>query len=186
MVNAPATPEFSRAVPLSEIGAATRPRHLVADAGERAALARRFGLLALDRLEADVTLHPDGAGYLVEGQLRGEAQQACVASGEPVPARIEEDFRIRFVAEAGHDAADAADAADAEVELDADDCDTLFHDGRAIDLGEAVAESFALALDPFPRSPDADAALKAAGVKEEGEAGPFGALAALREKLEKK
>ena len=35
-------------------------------------------------------------------------------------------------------------------------------------------------------SAHADAALKAAGVKEEGEAGPFGALAALREKLEKK
>ena len=113
--------------------------------------------------------------------LRGTAQQACVASGEPVPASIEDSFRIRFVAETGYDA-----EAEVEVELDADDCDTLFHDGRAIDLGEAVAESFALALDPFPRSPNADAALKAAGVKDESEAGPFGALAALKEKLEKK
>lgn len=179
MVSPTATPEFSRAVPLSEIGAATRPRHIAADAKERTALARRFGLLALDRLEADVTLHPDGTGYLAKGRLHGEAQQPCVASGEPVPARIEEDFRIRFVAEASYDA-------DAEVELDAADCDTLFHDGRAIDLGEAVAESFALALDPFPRSPNADAALKAAGVKDESEAGPFGALAALKDKLEKK
>lgn len=179
MVKSPATPEFSRAIPLSEIGAATKPRHIAADQKERVALARRFGLLSLDLLEADVTLHPDGAGYLAEGILRGTAQQACVASGEPVPASVEENFRIRFVAEASYDA-------DAEVELDADDCDTLFHDGRAIDLGEAVAESFALALDPFPRSPDADAALKAAGVKDESEAGPFGALAALKSKLEKK
>lgn len=179
MVKPPAAPEFSRAIPLSEIGAATKPRHIAADAKERAALARRFGLLSLDQLEANVALHPDGAGYLAEGTLRGTAQQACVASGEPVPASVEENFRIRFVAEASYDA-------DAEVELDANDCDTLFHDGRTIDLGEAVAESFALALDPFPRSPDADAALKAAGVKDESEAGPFGALSALRDKMEKK
>jgi len=179
MVSPPATPEFSRAIPLSEIGAATKPRHIAADEKERAALAKRFGLIALDLLEADVKLHPDGAGFLAEGKLRGVAQQACVASGEPVPASVEDSFRIRFVAESSYDA-------DAEVELDADDCDTLFHDGRAIDLGEAVAESFALALDPFPRSPNADAALKAAGVKDESEAGPFGALAALKEKLEKK
>lgn len=179
MVKPPAAPEFSRAIPLSEIGIAAKPRHIAADAKERAALARRFGLLSLDLLEADVALHPDGAGYLAEGILRGTAQQACVASGEPVPASVEENFRIRFVAEASYDA-------DAEVELDANDCDTLFHDGRTIDLGEAVAESFALALDPFPRSPDADAALKAAGVKDESEAGPFGALSALRDKMEKK
>lgn len=179
MVKPPAAPEFSRPIPLSEIGAATKPRHIVADEKERTALARRFGLLTLDLLEADVTLQPDGAGYIAEGKLRGAAQQACVASGEPVPAAIEENFRIRFVVAASYDA-------DAEVELDADDCDTLFHDGRVIDMGEAVAESFALALDPFPRSPNADAALKAAGVKDESESWPFGALAALKEKLEKK
>ncbi|MBK6708579.1 MAG: DUF177 domain-containing protein [Sphingomonadales bacterium] len=179
MVSAPATPEFSRAIPLSEIGVGAKPRHIEADEKERAALVRRFGLLSLDLLAADVAVQPDGAGYLAVGRLRGKALQACVASGEPVPASIEESFRIRFVAEASYDA-------DAEVELDADDCDTLFHDGRAIDLGEAVAESFALALDPFPRSANADAALKAAGVKDESEAGPFGALAALKDKLEKK
>lgn len=179
MVDMATSPEFSRAVPLSEIGAGSKPRHIVADDKERKALARRFGLLALDRLEATVSLQPEAAGYLAEGRLSGDAVQACVASGEPVAAHVEEDFRIRFVAESGFEA-------DSEMELDAEDCDTLFHDGRAIDLGEAVAESFALALDPFPRSPNAEAALKAAGVKDESEAGPFGALAALKEQLEKK
>ena len=179
MVTAPTTPEFSRTVPLSEIGAASKSRHLTASEAERKALARRFALLSLDSLEADVTVQPEGAAYLAAGRLHGEAQQACVASGEPVPAKIDEDFRIRFVAETGFEA-------ESEVELAEEDCDTLFHDGRVIDLGEAVAQSFALALEPFPRSPNADAALKAAGVKAEGEAGPFSALAALKEKLEKK
>ena len=34
---------------------------------------------------------------------------------------------------------------------------------KAIELGEAVAETLALALDPFPRSPSAEAALREAG-----------------------
>ena len=41
----------------------------------------------------------------------------------------------------------------------------------------------ALALDPYPRAPGAEAVLRAAGVVSEEEAGPFGALAALRGRL---
>jgi uncharacterized metal-binding protein YceD (DUF177 family) len=178
MVKPEPAPEFSHIIPLSEIGAAAKPRRIAANEAERAALAKRFALLSLDRLEADVALVPEGKNYIAEGRLWGDAVQACVASGAAVPARVEENFRICFAAEARFDE-------EAEIELDADECDTLFHDGRTIDLGEAVAQSFALALDPFPRSPNADAVLKAAGVKEEGEAGPFGALAALKDKLGK-
>ena len=70
-----------------------------------------------------------------------------------------------------------------EVELSEDECDIVFYEGGSIDLGEAAAETLALTLDPFPRSPGAAQALKEAGVISEEEAGPFGALAALRDKL---
>ncbi|NWN13490.1 hypothetical protein GY655_27460, partial [Escherichia coli] len=66
----------------------------------------------------------------------------------------------------------------------------VFYSGGAIDLGEAAAETLALALDPYPRSPAAEAALRDAGVISEEEAtrlaeesGPFGGLAGLRGKL---
>jgi len=72
-----------------------------------------------------------------------------------------------------------------EVELSEADCDVIGYEGGAIDLGEAVAETLALALDPFPRSPDADAALREAGVLSEEDAGPFAALKALKEKMGK-
>ena len=42
----------------------------------------------------------------------------------------------------------------------------------AIDLGAALADTLALALDPYPRSPSAEAALKEAGVLSEEQAGP--------------
>ena len=72
---------------------------------------------------------------------------------------------------------------DEEVELKADDLDTSFHDGAAIDLGTAVADTLALELDPYPRSANAEEALREAGVVSEEEAGPFAALAALKAKM---
>jgi uncharacterized metal-binding protein YceD (DUF177 family) len=56
----------------------------------------------------------------------------------------------------------------------------VFHDGAAIDLGTAIADELALVLDPYPRGPNAEAALKAGGVLSEEQAGPFAALAKLK------
>jgi hypothetical protein len=89
---------------------------------------------------------------------------------------VNEAVVLRFVA-------DDAESQGDEVELSAVDCDTIPYSGSAIDLGEAAAETMMLALDPFPRGPNAEAALRAAGVKSEDEAGPFGALAALKAKM---
>lgn len=173
------TPEFSRPLRLDRIGAGDNRIEIAADEAERAALARRFDLIALDRLEADYAVRRDAAGILATGTLRAAVAQACVATGAPVPARIDQPFTLRFLSEPGEDAPE-------EVELDADDCDTMFYTGGAIDLGEAAAETLALALDPFPRAPGAETALREAGVlREEDAGGAFAGLAALREKLGK-
>ena len=52
--------------------------------------------------------------------------------------------------------------------------------GTTIDLGEAVAQSVALAIDPFATGPQAEAARK---LLDEGSASPFAALAALKKDL---
>lgn len=167
------TPEFSRLRRLDTIGAGESRVSVEADAAERIALARRFGLIAINALAADYNLRRDATGIIARARLSGAVVQPCSVTGDPVPAKIEEDFAIRFVPEGG----DAAD----EVELSADDCDTVFYTGGAIDLGEAAAETLALALDPFPRSPGAEAALRDAGVLSEEETGPFAALAKLKQ-----
>jgi len=61
----------------------------------------------------------------------------------------------------------------------------VFHDGTTIPLGEALVDTLSLALDPYPRSPNAEAALKDAGVLSEEEASPFAVLAALKSQLDK-
>ena len=66
--------------------------------------------------------------------------------------------------------------ADEEIELGDADCDVIFSDGGAIDLGRAIADTLALSLDPYPRSAGAEAALKEAGVMTEEQASPFAVL----------
>ena len=67
-----------------------------ADEAERAAIARRLDLLGLDRFEAAVTLTRDGDTVRAAGRLSAAATQACVATGEPVPARIDEADDLVF------------------------------------------------------------------------------------------
>lgn len=168
--------EFARPVRVDTIGEMPRAITIEADLGERTALAGRFDLLALDRLAAELRLHRVGEIIHAEGNVDAEVVQACVASGESLRNRVAVPFTLRFVPEplvAEHD----------EVELGADDCDTIGYGDGVVDIGEAAAETLFLALDPFPRAPGADDALKAAGVLGEGEAGPFAALKALRDRL---
>lgn len=152
-------------------------RDFRANEAEREAIAKRLGLLGLERFEANVTLSKDGQKIDATGQVRAKVTQACVATGDPVASTIDEPFALRFLPEPDVDA-------DEEIELGEDELDVIFHDGTTIALGDALADTLALALDPYPRSPEAEDHLKEAGVLSEEEAGPFGALADLKRKME--
>ena len=147
---------------------------LVADDAERGAIAKRLGLPSLDRLDAHAALTRTAETIRAEGRLTASLEQSCVITGDPVATSLDEPFVIMFVPEP------PSSGADVEVELGEDDCDVVFHDGAIIDLGGAIADSLALALDPYPRSAGADAALKEAGILTEEQAGPFAILAKLR------
>jgi uncharacterized metal-binding protein YceD (DUF177 family) len=169
-------PELSRPVPVDSLGNDPRPLTVEADEAERAALARRFGLIAIERLSAEAVLTRAGEEVRAVGRLDGLVVQSCVASAAPVEAVLDEPFDLVFRPhpEIEHDE---------EVELGEGELDTIFYEDGAIDLGEAMAQTLLLGLDPYPRAPEAGEALKAAGVKSEDEAGPFAALASLRDKL---
>ena len=169
-------PEFSRPIKVDQIGRLAGNVHIAAKAEERMALMRRFGLIALDRLEADYGLGEENGAIVARGRIRATLSQPCVATGLPVPEQIDSDFLLRFIVE-GTDVIDSD-----ELELDVEDCDTIGYDGQVIDMGEAVAETMALVMAPYPRSPDADAYLKELGVLNEDQTGPFAALLALKNK----
>ena len=166
------TPEFTR--PLDVRQAEGQMPHLEASEAERAALAKRFGLVSIARLAADLVLSRQDRVVSAEGRLSAAFVQSCAVSGEDLPVTVDEPVSFRFVPEG------APGEPDEEIELDADDCDEIAYAGSHIDLGEAVAQSLALAIDPYATGPQADEARRRAGLLGEDQSGPFAALAALR------
>lgn len=146
---------------------------LTADEAERRAIATRLLIPKLDRLDAHAVLSRTGDTVRAKGRLLAALEQSCVVTGDPVAAHLDEPFDLMFICEPHADP-------DEEIELGEEDCDVIFHDGSAIDLGAAIADTLALSLDPYPRSAGAEAALKEAGVMTQAEASPFAALAQMK------
>jgi hypothetical protein len=168
------TPEFSRPFDLRQV----EGKHvdLVASDAECAGLARWFALVRIDRLAAELSLARTEDGAEGRGRLEAAIVQTCAISGEDLAVAIDEPLYFRFVPRSD------VDDPEEEIELGADDCDEIEYDGSIIDCGEAVAQSLALAIDPFATGPGAEEARRRAGIVGEGQAGPFAALAALRGK----
>jgi uncharacterized metal-binding protein YceD (DUF177 family) len=163
-------PEFSRPIDLRQV--LDKPVAIEANEEERAALARRFALVRIDRLEAEARLEADGEAVNATGRLRAAVVQSCAISGEDLPVAIDEPLALRFVPE--------QPVAEEEIELDESALDEIPFRGTAFDLGEAVAQSLALAIDPYVVGPNAERVRKEAGLLDEAAAGPFAALAALK------
>ena len=145
------TPEFSRRVPLARIGAEPYGQRISAGEAERMALARRFDLVSLDRLEADVELIPrtilgGKMTILLRANFEAVFEQSCIVTLDPVAGVLAERFELLYGPPEAEETAATLVGEDAAFEP---------LDGDMIDVGEAVAQEFSLALPPFPRSPDA-------------------------------
>jgi uncharacterized metal-binding protein YceD (DUF177 family) len=175
------TPEFSRPVAADTISNNPQHREIAAEAGEREALAQRFGLLSLDKLTAVLDLQRQAGDVIhVSGHLSAEAVQRCVISLVPVPVHLETDLEVSF-------GGAAAQPDEGDIDPVGIDAPEPLVEGR-IDLGEAVAQQFAVALDPYPRAPGASLGPEgftlgpSEGAGEGGGKQPFAALAALKKR----
>ena len=162
------TTEFSRPIRAAHIHADEQTHDLEADEAARAALAARFGLPGIAALSGRFTLHHERGG-IIAAQLAMTARvtQLCVITLEPFEADIAEQVELRFVPAAkleGDEEVLAPESLEGPDEIP-------YEDG-IIDLGEALAEQLALALDPYPRKPGAVLPDEAS----DGEANPFAAL----------
>jgi uncharacterized metal-binding protein YceD (DUF177 family) len=162
--------EFSRTADIRQIDAA--PLYLVATDSECAALARRFDLVAVKRLEATLSLVKDDAAVLATGTLSADIIQSCAISGEDLPVLIREALVFRFAPARQY-------CPDEELELEANELDEIEFTGTSFDLGEAVAQSLVLAINPFAEGPDAEH-VRREMLGDAAASGPFAVLAALR------
>ncbi|MEM7689346.1 MAG: DUF177 domain-containing protein [Pseudomonadota bacterium] len=154
-----------------------------ADERERAALADRFGIVSIEALSAQVELEQCQKGVRAQGALQAQITQICAVSGDPFRVAIEEPITLRFI-EHGSAALTPSDDDDIDFDLTTEDCEEIEYDGESFDLGEAVAQTLGLAIDPYAEGPNANAVRKKAGIVEEGQQdGPLAqALAALKGK----
>ena len=162
-------PEFSRPVPLARLGTEPFRQEISATLGERAALARRFDLVSLDRLDAVVELVRQGEDLvLLRAEFEAVFEQTCTVTLDPFAGMLAERFVLLY---------GPPEAEDAAAGMLGDELTFEPLSGDTIDLGEAVAQEFSLALPAFPRSPDA---VVEAGLPATDEAGPFAALSKLQ------
>ncbi len=146
MSTAPA-PEFSRLATVEALSAGA-PQQNAADARECAALAARYNVPAVRALSYAAQGAPWGPGGLrIHGTVTAALTQICVVTLEPVDTAFTEPFE-RFFAPASR-LEDAASLLDPEAE----EAPEPLRD--PIDIGEIAAEAAALAIDPYPRKPEA-------------------------------
>lgn len=177
----PARPELSRLFRASDVMNDDREVIISASPEECAALAKRFGYLAISQLEARISLTRwRRKGVRAAGELNARIIQDCTVTLEPVAEHVIEMLEALFWPKE-HEADLEDDGRSGEVfsELGEEDIPELFEEDR-IDLGELVAEWLALSANPYPRKdgaklPDSEGegSLKAA----ERPDSPFGVLA---------
>lgn len=147
---------FSYPVKVGHISANPVRIRLEANADELKALADVWNVLSVENLKAELQLTRwKRDGIKVKGELHSGVTQACIVSLEPVSSRINETFEHVFVPE-GSKLARIVTNEEGEIVLDPDGPDIPDQfTGDTIDIGAVVAEFAALAIDPYPRKPDA-------------------------------
>jgi uncharacterized metal-binding protein YceD (DUF177 family) len=125
-----------------------------ATADERAALAERLDLSALDELAFSYKLTPLSRGcFRLSGHWHAEAAQTCGVTLEPIALEFDEDLSVEFwppevwerqLAEAG------------EVAIEPDKEGPELIEKGVIDPAKLLEELLAVSLPPFPRRENAE------------------------------
>ena len=164
-------PEFSRPIKPRALPAGTIT--VEADEAERAALAKRFGITAIHSLTSEVEFGEKDGAVLAEGRLAATLEQPCAVTREDFTYEVSETFSLRFVP-AGRMGEYEEEA---EFELTEDDLDEIEYVGDSFDLGEAIAQELALAIDPYREGPGAEEAREQADIESDENRTPSGPLA---------
>lgn len=137
------TPEFTRKVALAKLSANKARFSMSASESVREALAKRFDLQEIGLLDAELEVWRVASGARASGEMVADVVQTCAISGEPVSEHIRTTVELLF---------EEGDESFTDMELDPDEPDHMPVEDGQIDLGEALAQSLYLALEPYPRA----------------------------------
>ena len=153
-------------------------RDIEADPATRDAMAEVAGLRAILSASASLDVTPKSGGrFHVAGHVRARIGQTCVVSLDPIENDIDEAIDLIFAPpEQIPELADLVDEA-AESDAEIPDPPEPIVNG-VIDLGRLATDALFLAIDPYPRKPDA--VFKPVIEAADPEDHPFAALKALQ------
>lgn len=149
--------EFSYLIKSGQIKDQAHEYRISADESQRQALAKRFDLVEIARLEGCFRLQHEHSGIIAARlKLYADITQICVVTLDPFSEHIEDAVDLRFVpAPMLNRLADASDDEE-EIALDSfDSPDEIAYEHDQIDLGAVLSEQLALVLNPYPRKPGA-------------------------------
>lgn len=129
-----------------------RPARLecAAEPGEFDAIAARLGVARVTRFElrAELSVLPEGDVYVARGDVSFMAERTCVTTLETFMEETVAEFEEFFTTAPtkATEPTDMNDPDESEIELLEDD---------RIEFGEIALQHAAMALNPYPRAPDA-------------------------------
>jgi len=142
--------EFGRIVDCAQLGRSIETHRIEADKNESKALADRLDIPDIEALSAKIDVSRTSEGLIrLNGKLEARYVQNCIVTLEPVQQEVNEDFELFF-----KEVAEGEGSHKVDVPIENDLSPEPFEQGR-IDIGEAVSQQLALALDPYPRAPGA-------------------------------
>jgi hypothetical protein len=153
-------------------------RDIEANEAVRQGIAELGGLREVLAASASLDVTPmSGSRFHVEGRVRARIGQTCVVTLDPIENDIDEPIDLIFAPpeQIPEMAALVEEAAESEVEIP--DPPEPIENG-VIDLGRIATDALYLAVDPYPRKPDA--VFEPPVVPEDPEDHPFAALKALQ------
>ena len=153
-------------------------RDLEADQATRAAIADVGGLREVLSVQASLDVTPlRGGRFHVAGHVRARIGQTCVVTLDPMESDIDEPIDLIFAPpDQIPQMAALVDEAE-ETDEDTPDPPEPIENG-IIDLGRIATDALYLAVDPYPRKPDA--VFEPPVVPADPEDHPFAALKALK------
>lgn len=154
--------------------------HQSANADMRANLAEALNIEVCNSLTCDIDLAPAKRGrFHGTVHIKAGITQTCVVTVEPFDSALDETVRVEFWPEKQIAAWDADRGEEAEIDENTPDPEPIEDD--TLNVGRVIYESLVVAVDPYPRAPDA--ALETASTETEAERAaerPFAALEKLR------
>jgi uncharacterized metal-binding protein YceD (DUF177 family) len=153
-------------------------RELEADQATRDAVADVGGLRAVLSVQASLDVTPmRGGRFHVAGHVRARIGQTCVVTLEEMESDIDEPIDLMFAPpDQIPEMAALVDEAEESDEETPDPPEPI--ENGIIDLGRLVTDALYLAVDPYPRKPDA--VFEPLVVAPDPEDHPFAALKALQ------